>query len=392
MWCDTCTQPFDIVKEWLDMPFEELPEPMHYAKILGHQYKVEQYNNQSTPEYLFSCLNVQATTDQERNLYFSCFKKTLMQFIKFREDEYQMGQFTDNGGMLILVGPENTYKSTFLKLLLPENLQFARKEINMEIQGEKSTRDFLRQMGKKAIIQIDEFEGFLNMAGKSSQIKNLLSSNEVTFTEIYDVSERRTLRKAIIVGTTNETKLALSDNGSRRLWFIPVGCIDTVSAAKVNLHKMYNNLREEFRQIYNQGVLPWLLTQEEVMFLNQRNQNMSASSELAILLEEFWPAIGYEMPNDYLEDVDVKRYKGPKLMSSLEVMNYMKFKQANPKGSLPALERALERHCGQWTKSLTQDHQRRMAIIRKGKLCQNARPHGGFHYHKWIMPPISDPE
>lgn len=390
-WCTSAVLPLDLVKEWLDTPFNQLPPSMHKAYALFEEFNVEQYNYQSTPEYLFECLNVRAETEEERQRYFSLFKKTLMLLIKFHEPLANNSKFADNGGILVLVGAENTYKSTFLRLLLPDALRSAHKEVNMQLSGEKPTRDFLRQMGQKAIIQVDEFEGFMDLAKRSSQIKNLLSGNEVTFTDLYETSERKMVRKAIIVGTTNETRLALSHNGSRRLWFIPVGKIDTVAATKVNLHYMYNELRKEFRQECAKGVLPWLLTQDEIDALNQRNQGMTASTDLSIVLEELWPAQGHFMPEEYLDGLNIRKYKGPKLMTTLEVQAYIGFKGLNKPGPA-ALERALERHCGRWTQSLTVEYYRKTALIRKGKLCQNPRGNGSFFYHKWIMPPVDGEE
>lgn len=391
-WCSTAVKPLDLVKEWLDTPYKELPAQMHKAYALFEEFNVEQYNFQSTPEYLFNCMNVRAESEEEKQHYFSLFKKTLMLFIKFHEPLVNTSKFADNGGILVLVGPENTYKSTFLKLLLPDALQSARKEVNMQLSGEKSMRDFLRQMGQKAIIQVDEFEGFMDLAKKSSQIKNLLSGNEVTFTDIYETSERKVARKAVIVGTTNETRLMLSHNGTRRLWFIPVGKIDTIGATKVNLHYMYNELRKEFKQECKAGRLPWLLTQDEIDSLNQRNQYMTAQTDLSIVLEELWPAQGQFMPNDYLNNINIRKYNGPKLMKTLEVQAYINFKGVNIKVGPAALERALERHCGRWTQSLTTDQWRNTAVIRKGQLCQNPRGNGSFNYHKWIMPPTSEEE
>ena len=390
-WVVAHSKRLDLFKEWLHTPFNELPEPMKQARFINKVFNVEQYNNQSTVEHLFKCLNIKWHSEDERQLYFSLVKKTLFQIIKFREPQHLFESTMDNGGMLILTGPQNTFKSTFLKLLLPAALQGLRKEVVMQgVASGKELRDFVRQLCKKVIIQIDEFEGFMNLATHSSQFKTLLSANEMAITEIYEKSERQTYRTATIVGSTNKTTLILTDDGTRRMWFIPVGKIDTENAAKVNLHKLYNDLYKEFHEQFNQGILPWLLTQKEVELLEKLNSQYCSTTDLDIILEEFWPAEGTIIPDEYLKGLNIKTYKGPKLMKTLEIIAFMKMHNYEFKGKLVALEHALHKHCGAWTESITQDVWRNTAVIIKGELCQNQRAAGnGYHYKKWVMPPVN---
>ncbi len=109
----------------------------------------------------------------------------------------------------------------------------------------------------------------------------------------------------------------LSDNGSRRMWITQVEAIDTESLLSFNWHKFYNDLRTEFRESYAKGEMPWLLTHEEIKKLNAQNKNVSAKSELAIVLEELYS--WYE-PFDpkLLKPVAIKMPQHPKLTKQLQ--------------------------------------------------------------------------
>ena len=378
----------DLFKLWLDTPFDELPEDLQYTVTTKGRVRVSQYNQYSNMDYVFDCLNVQYESSEERALAKSMLKKTLMQMIKFREDLTL--PFTDNGGMLILIGAENTFKSTFFKLLLPQPLGYLRKELNMQVKGEKSIRDFVRYLGKKTIVQIDEFEGMMDQAKHGSMFKAILSGDSASMTDIYQTTEAEAKRKAIIVGTSNEMKQVLSDNGSRRMWFIRVNKIDTNRLLHLNLHKLYNDLRSEFRALYSQGIMPWLLTQDEIDLLYKMNERISAKSDLSIWISNTWPS-EEAMPVDYLKDVtSVQLDKSGKLYTTAEVMTSLVFAgmpQHNIK--LSHIERALDRYCGKYTKTLNTTIQlfKPKAVIISGKLCQGVTPQGKYKYMKWIMPP-----
>ncbi len=389
-WCDQTTSQMDLFNEWLDTPFEELPEVFKKRWVLTNEESVEQYTEQSTVDHLFTCLNVRSDSREERALYYSLFKKAMFQIIKFHEPINRSSEFSDNGGILILSGAENTYKTTFLKLLLPHELSRTLfKEVMQKLDTEKNLRDFISQFPKKVIVVLNEIEGLMQLGG-GSLFKNLCSSNQVAYVPIYQTAERFEYRKAALFGTTNSTNLKLTEEGTRRLWIVPVSTIDTKSAARVNLHHFYSALRKEFRQRVEHGELPWLLTKKEIELLDKLNENSTAETELSILLETFWPAKDTEMPVDYLDGINLVKYKGPKLMTELQVLKYIEFQGIKVKSALPAFRHALARHCGNWTNTLKEDRPRRMAIIRRGELCQNPRKNGkSFMYHKWVMPPLA---
>lgn len=392
IWINHTLKPLDLFKEWIDTPFEELPDKVKSIKMLdGTTVLASSFNCNSSVEYLFACLNTRHRSEQERVLYASMFKKWLMQIIKFREDYVLELPFVDNGGMLILSGEENTYKSTFCKLLMPLHLDSVRKEINTPLVGDKAVRDFLRYFSTKSIVQMDEFESIMDTT--SSFCKNLLSGNDPSFVDIYGTKEVKRVRKAVVIGTTNKEKMPMNEEGSRRIWFIPVGQIDTISARKINLHKLYNDLRIEFRKLFSLGQMPWLLTQDEITLLNKLNGKIALGSDLSIALEEIYPTKGVGFTKDYIDfDNPARMERDNRLASSkqirilLEAMGYGKIK-------LTALEHAIERHCALWTGSTKSpiEEKRGVYMFKKGRLSYRYNEHTG-QYAKtmWVVPPRSN--
>jgi hypothetical protein len=381
----------DLFKKWLDTPFDKLPENLQYAMTPRGRVHLSEFNHQSTLDYVFRALNVAYTNDRERELARRMLKKTLMQMIKFRE-ELDL-PFTDNGGMLILLGAENTYKSTFFKMLLPRPLDRLRKVVNMQIQSEKTVRDFIRNLSTRTIVQIDEFEGLMDQAKQGSLFKNIISNDSTSFVDIYQTHENEAKRRAIIVATSNETKQVISDNGSRRMWFIKVNKIDTEALLYINLHKLYNDLRIEFRIEYRKGNMPWLMSQDEIDQLYIMNESVAAKTDLGLWLEEIWPTTS-PMPPDYLDSItNVQNDKSGKLYTSRDVMRMLEFRGA-PLGilKLSSLEHALERHCGGWTytKQVDKLWYKPKGLIHKGRIMQGQMPNGKYKYAKWIMPPLSE--
>lgn len=394
VWVTLPRDNMDMFKMWLDTPYKELPDMLRRVKTKYGEHEASDFDKNSNIDYLFKCLNVQYTEPGEIAIAKAMLKKTLMQMIKFRED--LVLPFTDNGGMLILIGAENTYKSTFFKLLLPRALEGLRKEVNMQIKGEKSVRDFIRYLGKKTIVQVDEFEGIMDQQSQSSLFKAIISGDNASMTDIYQTTDTQMPRKAIITGTSNEMKQILSDNGSRRMWFVKVNKIDTDAMLCINLHKLYNDLRAEFRDEYKRGKMPWLLGQEEINTLYKMNEQLASTSDLDMWLQDVWP-IDEELDIEvYLRDIkSIQTDNSGKLWTTMQVIQVLGFRGMNTsRVKLPALERALERHCGRFTgtRNKTIASVKPKGAITNGKMCQGITSSGKPKYTRWILPPkTNDP-
>lgn len=391
-------QLLDIFQEWMDTPFDDLPERYRMIRTSSRLIDAREYDRNSNAEFLFSCLNVKpqagssASREEEIELYYACLEKTLYHIVKYREASIRQSYRNDSGGMLILVGPEHTYKSTFCRMLLPVALQSLRKEVNTQINNAKAERDFIRYLGSKAIVQLDEFEGMMSMKTHSSFFKNLLSSDNMSQVDIYNTSETQMPRKAIIIATTNEVQHVLSREGSRRLWFIPTGTIDTSKAQLFNHHKFYNDMRKTLRIEYAKSNLVWQLTKQQSAVRSSWNNAYAASSSLASIIEEIWPFLSTEMPKDYIsKDVDLRRPKerGNKLMRTTDVAAVIR--EYGYSVNIAQLKHELHRFCSAWTNTQVYEKEVRIGVVKiiHGKACQGwYAERRRYQYEYWVMPPL----
>lgn len=377
-WLTTPKEELDFFKLWLDTPEEELPEELQYTYTPTGKCHISKFNNNSTFDYILSCIDWN-TDEQDERLSKKMLFKTFMQLIKFHENIET--PFTDNGGFLAFIGPENTYKTTFFKMLLPQPLSFLRKELNMPVASDKGIRDFIRYLGTRAIVQIDEFEGFLDQKKFGPILKAVISGNDMSLTDIFQTNETDMPRRAIIVGTSNEKKHILSANGSRRMWWCAVNKIDTQALLNFNWHKFYKDLRDEFRIEVNKGETPWLLSRKDTMIVTERNNKMAAKNEVDLVLEEVFP---YDEPINYFDGTANVRK-----MSTLDVRRYISM-TADMIVSLPSLERALERFCGIYTgtqeKQASKYSGQKQKLIVKGMLYE-MKTNTDWRLKRWILPP-----
>lgn len=398
IWVEQPKVQVDLFNEWLNWPSHTLSNDLKFPRNTGTHIDTPL----TTFEDLEACIDWDITGGEEQlKLYKKMLYATFMQLIKLHEPGLQ--QFEDNGGMFAFIGPENTYKTTFFKLLLPIPLEFLRKEQNQELVGEKNKRDFVRNLSSAVILLVDEFEGFMDHKHSGSFFKSIISSNTTSFTDIYKTEESSLKRKAILVGTSNDLKQIISDNGSRRLWYTKIRSIDTTRMLQIDLHAMYNNMRDRFRKAVAKGETPWLLTKEEVTLVSENNKEMRAKSSLDLNLEEIFPyttnynvesrykdreilvptqIVSHLMPEKDKEgDLGVKRGRFLKTQHVVKLLKFYDY----PIPPTAELNRALMRFCmdfiGQRSRTLAYG---KMAI-ESGQLC--VTKHGNKWMHRlWILP------
>jgi hypothetical protein len=374
---NTATIEVDMMSTWLDTPFEELPEDLQIGA---------EYTDNSTMDYIMDCIEVSPTMKKcKHTLVKSIIKKWFMGIIKLREPISQ--PFDQNGGMLFFIGPENSRKTTFFNMILPKPLTRIGfiKTVNTNLRGDKDQRDFLRSLGSKVLIVLDEYDG-LNENFIDAQLKNLITTNDVTFTDIYKTSDRRCMRSAMLCATSNSYKQRLSRNGTRRMWCVQVQWIDTSKLLKFNWHHFYRTLREEFRELVSRGRTPWLLTPTEIDVLNSYNLGVAAKTDLSIMLEA---AFDFESEFPGFDKItSIQRDKTGMLMRLTDILTVIKFKFPNSGIiKMSALENELSRCCGIWTGTHNQIKQliSPKAIVHSGKITQ-----GKYTY--WVLPATKEVE
>lgn len=272
----------NFVAEWLNTPAHELPEDWRNADNVDKPGIRET----STFDYLMSCIQVPTCTEEEMLLVREQIYRTFMQFLKMADPEHCT---EDNGGFLAFIGPEACRKTSFFKWILPPQLNALNRLLLTPLTGEKSVRDFVRLLAGAAVVLIDECDAFLNTSSVGSMLKSVISGNDVSLTDIYGTEETKQERTAIVVGTSNEMQMKLSDNGNRRFWYVEVRYIEMEKiCANISRYWLFQNLLKEYKAAVRQGKKPWLMDEQFHIKITNKNRYFSAESSAEIDLQELF--------------------------------------------------------------------------------------------------------
>lgn len=277
----------NLVEKWLDTAPEALPYE------LRQQDKVDKPNIQSTStfDYLMNCIDFPDYSESELALAKEQIFRTFMQFIKFTDPAHRN---EDNGGFLGFIGPEACRKTSFFKWLLPPMLSKLIKPHMSPINGEKGVRDFMRHLSGKAVVLIDEFDAHLDNSHVGSMMKSVITGNDMSMTDIYGTEDSEQERSAIVVGTSNEMKLSMSNNGNRRLWYVEVRYIHMEKIeAHISRYWLYQSLKQEYQRRLALGEKPWLMSEENNLAISNKNLQYDAYSSAELELRALFP---FEVP------------------------------------------------------------------------------------------------
>lgn len=140
--------------------------------------------------------------------------------------------------MLILEGPQGTYKSTSIKALAGK---FA-----AESNADLSTKDFMQELTGTWIVEFDELDQFRK--AESTLIKKKLSQQSDRLRPAYGHHVIDVPRTCVFVGTTNQSTYLKDETGGRRFWPI---CVK-----KADLNYILENREQLFAEavtLFKQG-------------------------------------------------------------------------------------------------------------------------------------------
>jgi hypothetical protein len=262
-----------LLELWLDTPPDQLPEDMQEQKT---DISV------SNLDYLLSCIHfAPGYSEKLIRKYFDAF------FFEMMMPLYNPLRIRSTRSfMLLLTGPENSYKSTFFEELFPDNLSRLLVTSSKEtLKGEKSVRDLLRSLVTSALVVIDEVEILYN-AKNDSLFKTVVTSDRVDFVDVYQSHMTKSYKNAVLAGTTNKRHFAYEQNSNRRLAIVDVMGIDTNAMKHINWHHFYREYVRKGKIAMAKGEYPWKLSQEIINLQYQVNEGHRAKSNLEQYFEE----------------------------------------------------------------------------------------------------------
>ena len=132
------------------------------------------------------------------------------------------GQMYGAQMVMMFVGAQGTRKSTFMRMLLPEELrQFYIDRIDFA-----NKKEALRALSRFLLINIDEFDQISK--SQTAYLKHLIQRTDVKERKMYETSYQQLQRYAAFCATTNSLSPLKDETGSRRYMVVEVtGVIDT---------------------------------------------------------------------------------------------------------------------------------------------------------------------
>lgn len=379
----------NLITTWLDTPPDELPEELRTADLVDDKEAKER----STFDEFMSCIHLpdypadsDVPTIAREQIY-----RTLMQLIKLADPLHAR---EDNGGMLGFIGPENTRKTTFFKELLPAYLSRLSYHWITPLQGEKSMRDFSRSLTTHSVVLLDEFDAYLKDGQAGAMFKSIVTTNMVQYTEIYSTAVTEAVRTAVLVGTSNEMALRISDTGSRRLWFVEVKFIDTDRLRRISRYWLFKNMQVEYRAALDRGERPWLMSNDMADRITNHNRAFTAESSSRLELHDLFPFTAKRKPATIAEIkalVSVKNPDAPDhphLYTTKQIQTLLNA-TASTRYNRAELQRALENHSIAFlgglrgTQMIPGIYEGKAYTLVNGKLYYST----GRQY-KWLLPPL----
>lgn len=221
-------------------------------------------------DHLAVLTNSVKTDDDE--FFKTAFRKFMLASVAAWENEEHYNEL-----MVILIGEQNSGKSTFVRNLVPQSLQ------NYFFQGTvlQNQNDFLKQLSRKALILLDEFD---SVSGKDiPRLKELITRKVVETRLAYQKDDMKETRRASFMATTNISQPLKDLSGNRRFLCFSISSIDW--EAKIDIDQVYAQLYNLYKQGEN-----FKLTKNEVVYVNKRNERFTYQDVLVdAILTKFKP-------------------------------------------------------------------------------------------------------
>ena len=163
-----------------------------------------------------------------------------------------MHRIHGNAMVPLLIGAQGDGKSTFCKLLLPEELRIYYTD-RLDFTNKN---DAERSLSRFVLINIDEFDSITKR--QQAFLKHILQKSSVMSRQLYSSVIRENRRFAAFIGTTNDPCPLTDPSGSRRYLCIRTsGKIDT--ATPIDYAQLYAQLKCEL----SAGYRSWFSSEDE---------------------------------------------------------------------------------------------------------------------------------
>ena len=226
--------------------------------------------NNTTPSYA----TLHNPTPSADRLWRGCFKKWFVAMVaSWMNDEVV------NHTVLVLVGRQGIFKTTWLDNLIPPELRVYSSKL--PLSGQISKDDRLR-LCENGLLNIDELDA---MCGREMNIvKSLLTSTDVNERAAYGRLKERRVRLASFCASTNKREFLTDITGNRRWLPFEVESIQNPFHTTLPYERMY----AQASALVEEGIFSYWFDMEEMEVLEAHNEEFRAQENEEELLKVYF--------------------------------------------------------------------------------------------------------
>ena len=316
--------------DWIDMVAQQVtvsPSPLSNSledAASGYSLEFRGEGNNTTPSYT----TLHHTTPSADRLWRICFKKWFVAMVaSWMKDEVV------NHQVLVLIGRQGIYKTTWLEHLLPPHLRAYACKLANSNDLNKEERLRIAEFG---LISLDEIDSMNNR--ELNQLKSVITASDVNERAAYAYTKERRVRLASFCASGNRRDFLTDITGNRRWLPFEVESI---------LNPFYTTLPYDL--MYAQA---WALAQDplfgywfdlnEIEVLEQHNQHFRDESNEEQLLDVYFAVPSTDASNaKFLTTAEISErliyygnIKKPMTLSRLGVLlsqkGFLSVRRGNP--------------------------------------------------------------
>jgi hypothetical protein len=257
----------------------------NYHPLRAYLNALPDWNPGKDPDFiaeLASHIHLTDDTPENREWLVFCLKKWLVGAI--------MGWMKDdvvNQLMLVLIGKQGTYKTTFLSHLLPPSLREYHK---LKVNSANICKDDVLAMSSYAFIQHEEMDAM--GLQQNNDIKAMMTATATNERGVYERNAKRRKNIASLCGTGNQEQLLTDPTGSRRLMVFQVDDIDSPDVRPI----LYEGLYAQAKALAADPLFRHWMNREEQERLQEHNRQFEVvKSEEELIQRKFRVPAPYEM-------------------------------------------------------------------------------------------------
>lgn len=251
------------------------------------------------------CDTLITTNDFDPEFKMKLIRTWLIGAVKIVNNTLTSQKYTD--GILVLQGGQGVGKTTWIKMIIPDNLKRYFKD---GIQLDVKDKDSIYEATSNWIVELGELDGTLKR--EQASLKAFFTKTCDVQRRPYQVKEEIFPRRTAFFGTVNDEEFLKDPTGSRRYWIIPVIGIHLEDLKNIDLVQLWG----EVMTLAIQEPTGHILDRETMAQVNKSNEDYNILSTVQLKVQshfdwnapkEFW----HEMKTaDIADKLALKTSKG----------------------------------------------------------------------------------